>query len=724
MRKISFGLTSVLFMLAAALMFAPATTAQQLVILDCSGGPTAITGRGAAGSIFDCGNVGGNYTYDTIAAPSVLNPISAQDTASNAIMDHVLGGGTFTDFNNLGRGATGLAPQAASVIEVNDDGTAVTYTLRNFSYGRLDGSSESATVQDIVDTYYKVVWNPNIPNSTSTAQTCPSDGSPYRLEVLSDTQVRISCASQFRTFTGNAGGFFIYSGNMINDLISSQGIAGQLAVSPGANGVLDTAPSGDDTVSGPLLVDGGDGAITSPAGDDVQISIPTQEFLGLNADLNLIRATGPFLINSLNSQSLATYERNPNFYEVDSNGTQLPYLDELTIIIIPTAGQNLSLTNFLNGTTDANGLRPQDLAPALSQAAAGGFSINQDSIDNGTAASGSNFSTPNWDDPDSNLAAAFRNQTVRQAVSLAFDRARFVNNVQLGIGTPQLSPINLVGIARGTFHYGRNNTCADLDAAFPGEGANCDSATGAWAVGGITVNVTALPDLSDANSQRYVRCFFDHAGCVAEANSLLDSVGIVDTNGDGVRDVPANFDPLVANPGGSFALQIQPNAGNTQREEISNIIAENLGEIGLSASAVPISFPQLVSQLLSGTHSGMITIGLTGGDPAGRVNVSPCGTPLHFWHLSCDESQTDGLAAPLEDELALAKAWEAGFSETTVEGAQAAFDNWQALFLEVQPYFHTAIQNSLYAARTDRFDINNMGRAISGGSDLKFRIDL
>jgi ABC-type transport system substrate-binding protein len=722
MRKISFGLTSLLFVLAAALMFAPATTAQPLTLLDCSGGPTAITGRGAAGSIFDCGSTGGVYTYDTIAAPSVLNTISAQDTASNAIMDHVLGGGTFTDFNNLGRGATGLAPQAASVVAVSDDGTSVTYTLRNFNYGQLNGSSETVTVQDIVDTYYSIVWNPNIPNSTSTAQTCPSDGSPYRLEVLSDSQVRISCPSQFRTFTGNASGFFVYSGNMIRELVADQGIATQLAIAPGANGILDTAPSGDDSVSGPMIVDGGDGAITSAAGDDVEISIPTQEFLGLNANLNLIRATGPFLINSLNSQSLATYERNSNFYEVDSNGTQLPYLDELRIIIIPTAGQNLSLTNFLNGTTDANGLRPQDLAPVLSQAAAGGFTVNQDSINAGVAASGRNFSTPNMDDPDPNLAAAFRNQTVRQAVSLAFDRARFVNNVQLGLGSPQLTATNLVGIGL-SFGSGRDNTCADLEAAFSGQGAFCDSPTGRWDVGGIAVNVTSLPNLSDAGTQRFVRCFFDHAGCVAEANSLLDSVGIVDTNGDGTRDVPANFDALVGNPGGSFAFPIQPNAGNTQREEISNIIAENMGEIGINAASTPISFPQLVSQLLSGTHSGMITIGLTGGDPAGGINVQPCGTPLHFWHLSCDESQTDGLAAPLADELALAKAWEAGFAATTVADAQVEFDKWDLLFLEVMPYFHTAIQNSLYAARTDRFDLNNMGRGISGGSDLKYRVD-
>jgi len=680
--------------------------ADPLVALECDEAPEG----------FACAAVkGGTVTNDMISAPTNLNPTTSSDTASSEVLDHIFGGSQFTTYNILGAGAQGTLPQVASVIEVSDDATVVTFTLREgLSYS--DGSP--VTAEDVLYWYYHVIWNPNLPNSSQSVYNCP-DGSAMKVTSPGAGQVRVECAETFRTYTGIAGSLLAMSKAMVLELMDAQGVATQTIVSAGPNGVLDTQPAGDDEVRGPSVAVGENGELdTAPAGDDTLIEVATAEFLGLGAPLELLRGLGPFVLDSFDSQALAKYSRNPNFYEVDSNGTQLPYLDEYQIIIIPTQGQNLSLSNFLNGTTDKFVPRPADIAVILSQAASGGFLVNQ-GINTGAATTGTTMITPNFVDPNLNLAAANRSTEVRKALSLAIDRGALVNTVLLGIGTPQYTPVSM---GNSTF-IGRDNTCADfIDAGL----ATADTCVnGTWALdNGAELNISFLPTPADPNYQQQLSCLNDFEGCLEIARGLLDSVGIVDANGDGVRDIPANFHPAIDNEGGPFETQIVTNTGNTIREEFSQIACNGWNQIGVSCNAATTSFPTLVQQLLGGTFTGNITIGLTGNDPAGAVNVLQCGAPLHMAHVGCDpNAPANDPAAPTESSTLITDSFLQGFTATSVEAAQEGFDRQQTIWGEHLLWFMLAQSNALFTERVDRI-ANTGGFVRALNADVNFRCDL
>ncbi len=703
-------LSSFVFLLLALGMVGVVGMAQPadpLVALDCDDAPEG----------FACASVrGGTLTNDMIAAPSTLNPVLVQDTASGEVVDHMFGSGSFTFYNALALGAQGTVPQVASTVEVNEDATSVSYTIREgLSYS--DGSP--VTAEDILYWYYNVVWNPNLPNSFQSSYVC-TDGTPYVITSSASNQVTVSCPEPFRTFTGNAGGVFAMSKQMALDLIDAQGIDTQTIVSAGPNGLLDTEPAGDDEVVGASISVGENGELeTSPAGDDVEISVAMSDFLGLGAPIDQFRGLGPFQLESFDSQALARYARNPEFFEVDSNGTQLPYLDEYQLIIIPTQGQNLSLSNFLNGTTDKYGPRPQDIAVILSQAASGGFNVNQ-GINTGQATTGTTFASVNFNDPDPNLAAAARTREVRKALSLAIDRGALVNNVLLGIGTPQYGPNSM---ANGTFFIGRDNTCDDFIGAGLATADTCQNGT--WTLdNGAELNISFLPSPTDPNYQQHLSCLNDYESCLATARELLDSVGVTDSNGDGVRDIPANLDAVIGNPGGSFETQVVTNTGNTIREEYAQIVCNGWSQLGISCNAASTSFATLVQQLLGGTYTGSIVIGLTGNDPAGGVNVFQCGAPLMLAMPTCDPAApADDANAPIEGLTVVEDGFLQGFNAVTVEGAQEGFDQHQTAWGEHELWFMLSQQNALFAERIDRVS-NTGGFARAQNGDVQFRCDL
>jgi ABC-type transport system substrate-binding protein len=654
-------LASFLFALTVVGLLGLTSQAQPLVALDCSD----------TEDVFDCPSVkGGSYAFSIIASPSTLNPVTAEDTASLSIQDQFLGT-FFTSYSILGGGPG--EGNAARLIELDASGTSITATLRD---GLKFSDGSPVTVDDILYWYHNVVLNPDLPNSIADVATC-TDGSAFVVTSPAANQIKVSCPSgnPYRTFAGDAAyAPFVLSKQMALDLISAQNV-----------------PVSGTNQFGPLAA---------------------EEFMGLGSPLNLLRGLGPYTITSLASDSLATYAPNPNFYEVDSRGTQLPYLGQVQIVIIPTAGLNLALTNFLNGLSQVYGARPQDISVIFSRAAQGGFRVNED-INDGTPVTGETFVTPNFNDSNPNLAAAARNSTVRRALHLALDRSTMYQNVLLGIGTPQYNPVSIPT----SFFNGRDNTCADFIAAKLATAATC-SGTEWTSASGAVFNVRFLPKPVNAAAIQQLSCLNDFSACLAEARRLLDSVGVV---GDPVRSIPANFGGF-GNPGGIFEVQIVTNTGNTIREEFSKIACDGWNAIGVRCQATTTAFPTLVDQLLTGNYTGYILIGLTGGDPAGAVNVVPCGTALHLYHVQCDPSATSGPNAQTADDKALETLWLQGFRATTPDDARAAFDAYQAKFAELVPYYHLAAGNGLYAQRIDQ--IANTGRATNGNTNVMYRCDL
>jgi peptide/nickel transport system substrate-binding protein len=158
------------------------------------------------------------------------------------------------------------------------------------------------------------------------------------------------------------------------------------------------------------------------------LSTPASEVVGL----------GPFVLSEYLPGQRIVFARNPRYWRTAPGGAQLPYLDRLTVEIIPD--QNAELLRLGAGQLDiTNGeIAPEAYATVKRAADAGRATI----VDLGVAA-----------DPDSlwfNLkpgafaadprAGWLQRDELRRAISLAVDRKAFADIVFLGAGEPVYGP--------------------------------------------------------------------------------------------------------------------------------------------------------------------------------------------------------------------------------------------------------------------------------------------
>jgi peptide/nickel transport system substrate-binding protein len=395
--------------------------------------------------------------------------------------------------------------------------------------------------------------------------------------------------------------------------------------------------------------------------------------LGVNTKPEDIVGAGPFKLSKLDPNAVAEFVRNPYTFRVDEKGNQLPYIGGIRILLAPTQGQELALQQFRNGQTDFINPRPADIAILQSDKAAGKLPINDD-IDSGQAAFGTEFWVVSWTTKNPTLRAAFANKQVRFAFSHASDRASIVKNIRLGLGTEIYSQYSVPS----PYHIERPGQKADV-----------------------------LAKWEQAKKR------FD----LKKAAEILDSLGIKDTNGDGIRDIPANFANDFGpqnNPPGPFKFELNTNVGNTLREEMIKLLASDLKKIGIEVTAVPKDFAALVDQLTVGDYEAIL-IGLTGGtSPASGINVYTCDGNLHFWNVNAGA----GCANATEDEKKLDALYRQLAEETDEAKLRQLADEAQFVFAGFLPYIPLTVGNGLAAFRTDT--IRNHGRAPLGNQLVLF----
>ena len=170
----------------------------------------------------------------------------------------------------------------------------------------------------------------------------------------------------------------------------------------------------------------------------------------------------------------------------------------------------------------------------------------------------------------------FANVSFRQAVAHTLNKAAMIHGIQHGLGYPQWSSVSP---AAGEFHH---------------------------------------PDV-----RRYP---YD----IDEANELLDGLGWIDIDGDGIRE-----DDL----GNSISFTLVTNDGNAVRQAVTEIIRDGMAEIGLDVTYEAIDFGDLVSQLISTYDWEAMVIGFTGGsDPYSGIGLWHSSESLHLWHPFQDET--------------------------------------------------------------------------------------
>ena len=157
-------------------------------------------------------------------------------------------------------------------------------------------------------------------------------------------------------------------------------------------------------------------------------------------------SSGPFMVASAAAGERIVLKRNPHYWKRDAQGTQLPYLDELTLAVVPDANQaRVGLDQSSIDIVDR--LRPTDYASLLNaggpvKAFDLGPSLGVDYIWfnlNPTKADGTQ--------PSPVKSAWFSDTRFRRAVSMAVDRDSIAKSTLQGLATPLygiVSPANRI----------------------------------------------------------------------------------------------------------------------------------------------------------------------------------------------------------------------------------------------------------------------------------------
>ena len=381
-----------------------------------------------------------------------------------------------------------------------------------------------------------------------------------------------------------------------------------------------------------------------------------EDFWGIDTDPSEIIGTGPFTIGDYTPGERVVFERNPNYWKTDDEGQRLPYLDQVVHVIVPDLEAELAL--FRDGTSDYHGVLGEEFALLEPLQDAENFTLNRRGPGFGTTFLSFNQHRGLYDNGEPFVDPAklywFRNVNFRRAVAHTLDKAAMIDGVQHGLGYPQWSSVSP---AAGDFHNpGVNRYAYDLD----------------------------------------------------RANEILDDLGWVDSDGDGIREDD------VGNP---ISFTLATNDGNSVRQAVTEIIRDGMAEVGLDVDYQVVDFGDLVSQLMSSYDWEAIVIGFTGGpDPYSGISMWHSSEALHMWYPNQDSPATNWEAEV--DALYIAAAGELDHDKRF-----GLYRDAQAIVAENLPLIYTTLSERLGAVRNV---FGNTTPTLYGNWDIRYlyRTDL
>ncbi len=282
---------------------------------------------------------------------------------------------------------------------------------------------------------------------------------------------------------------------------------------------------------------------------------------------------GPFRLAEYVPGQRIVLDRNPYYWKRDGAGQQLPYLDKLVFLFVPS--EDAQVIRFLSGDTDVlSRFSSENYSVLKAQAAVKRFHLD----DLGPSLE-YNFLFFNLNDlRGKNLPQIaekqswFRDLPFRQAVSQAIDRTAIVRLVYQGRAAAlaaQVTPGNKL-----------------------------------WLDPAIQPPVQSID----------------------RARQLLKSAGF-SWRSDG---------SLVDSRGKSVEFSILTSSSNAQRTKIATLIQSDLSALGMNVHVVSLDFGAMVDRLLNSFDYEAAIMGLADGDadPNTEMNVWLSSGGMHIWHLN------------------------------------------------------------------------------------------
>lgn len=461
----------------------------------------------------EVGQRGGRVVLALRAEPKTLNPLTAVDAPSREVIATMQ-----ADLIHINRATQATEPALAKSWKVSTDGLQYTITLRKdlrFSDGHpLD-------VDDVLFTMH-VYLDENV--HASQRDLLIVGGKPITVRKTDPQTLVFQLAKPY------GAGERLFDGLMIlpRHLLEKPYLEGKLAQS---------------------------GALATPA----------DQWAG----------SGPFRLKEYLPGQKLTLERNPYYWKADSKGNQLPYLDEIVFLFVPSA--DAQVLRFQSGDTDMITRLGAENFAALSRQQHGymmmdaGASLEYNFLffnlnELGSKASPEALQKAQW----------FQNVKFRLAVSGAIDRGAIARLIYLGHGAPLWGPVT------------------------PGNPR--------W------VN-NAIPR---------------PARSVEQSRSLLQEAGFAWKQGAG-GDVQ-----LVDASGKSVEFSILTSSSNNDRTKMATLIQDDLKQLGMRVQVVPLEFRSLIERVTQTKEYDACLLGIASfdADPNSDLNVWLSSGGQHLWNPS------------------------------------------------------------------------------------------
>lgn len=292
----------------------------------------------------------------------------------------------------------------------------------------------------------------------------------------------------------------------------------------------------------------------------------------LSEDPKRIVTAGAFLVESSAPGERVTLKRNPFYWKKDSAGTQLPYLDTLTLEVV--GDSNVALTRLTQGGLDiVDRIRPTDYAALRT----GGGQVRAHDLGPGLTTDHLWFNLNEGEQNgkpivDPAKRAWFSDVRFRRAISYAIDRESVASSVLQGLATPLY----------GFISPGNKN----------------------W----------AAPDLP--------RTEYD----LERARALLREAGFTERGSKETLE-------LLDSKGNRVEFTLIVPVENEPRKGMAAIIQEDLARLGIKVQVAPIEFQALTARWQQSKDYDAILLGttVTEPDPSSYVNYLISNSPTRPW---------------------------------------------------------------------------------------------
>ena len=465
------------------------------------------------------GKTGGKVKFSVDRFPETFNNLLADSRASTDFTRIIMGSGLMAENPTNGR----MTPGMAKSWSVSEDGLQYTFHLRQ---GLKFSDGEPLTAEDVVFTYSQLVFNPKV--KTDKRDILGVDGELPEVKKIDQRTVRFTLPQPYGPFIRQVS-TGIYPKHRFKNVSGKE--------------------------------------FNQSWGRELASNNP-EEIVG----------AGPFQLAEFVPGERIEMERNPYYFKVDPEGTQLPYLNGYHVFKVKD--NDVEFLKFKNGETDLMRAQIEDMPYLLSREDDEGWRISTGGSDEGAAMS-SEFLVFNWNTESDELGELFAATKFRQAVSLALNRKRIIDEVFNSFGVEQYGPISRLS----PYH------------------------------------------------KRSIREDLSHDFGPKKANELLDEIGYSDENGDGIRDLPS---------GAGIKPELIINSDNRVRVQTARIVADNLEEIGIELQIKELDFDTFSRRLLGGNYeAGMVSLLANPVAPWTLSDIFRSTGPLHLWHPDADANPAD-----------------------------------------------------------------------------------